>query len=154
MIEACVAYATFFSFYACHDVYPSDLLFQFSSDFDAELLAHAQCFYFYALVVMQVGNALTSRTARVPAFRHSAFIGPARNLRFLAAFAVSAIVFCLTCYLPVVQHSILNTRGLTLDWQPLLIPWVGAATLICSNEARKIVVERYPGGYMAKLAWE
>jgi sodium/potassium-transporting ATPase subunit alpha len=152
MIEAAVAYATFFSYFASrHGLYPSDLLFKFGDTPDGT--ETGQCFYFYALVVMQFGNALTSRTARVPAFRASAFVGPTKNLRFLLAFLVSTVVFFVTCYVPFIQTG-LNTTGLTANWQPLLIPWLGAAGLVCSNEARKFIAERFPGGCMAKLAWE
>jgi len=153
MIEAGIAYATFFSYMACREHYPSNLLFKFEQDTTpADDIATGQCFYFYALVVMQFGNALTSRTAYVPAFRHSAFRGPGRNLRFLLAFAVSAAVFFMTCYVPFIQDG-LNTRSLTGNWQPLLIPWLGAGFLVCSNEARKFISELYPGSCVAKLAW-
>jgi len=151
MIEAAVAYATFFAYFACQGLYPSDLLFKFGATPDGT--STGQCFYFYALVVMQFGNALTSRTAKIPAFRHSAFVGSTKNLRFLLAFMVSAIVFFVTCYVPFIQKG-LSTTGLTANWQPLLIPWMGAAVLVCSNEARKFIAERYPGGLVARMLWE
>jgi len=151
MIEAGVAYATFFSYFACHGKKTSDLLFKFGATPDGT--STGQCFYFYALVVMQFGNALTSRTAKISAFRHSAFVGSTRNLRFLLAFVVSAVVFLVTCYVPFIQAG-LSTTGLTANWQPLLIPWLGAAVLVCSNEARKVIAEWYPGGCMARTLWE
>merc|ERR1712151_198840 len=98
LIEASVAYLTFFVYYAQKGVTPGSVLFSFGSPSasDAphgpygEMQNVGQCLYFYALVVMQFGNALTSRTAMPPIWRQSPFAGPTRNLRIFAAMLVSA----------------------------------------------------------------
>lgn len=151
MIEAAVAYGTFFLFYAAEDEGPGDILLKFTNG-DEELMYQGQCLYFYALVVMQLGNVLTSRTARVPIWRQNPFAGPARNLRIFAAMVVSMTVLALMCYLPFIQQA-LNTRGLPVYWQPLLLPWGGALLLIALNEARKALGERFPRAPLACLMW-
>merc|ERR1711937_613499 len=135
MIEAGVAYATFFLFYSLHGLNPGDLVFQFTNG-DPELMYTGQCLYFYALVVMQFGNVLTSRTARIPTWRQNPFVGPTRNIRIFAAMSFSAAIVLFTCYLPFVQ-SALNTRGFPGYWQPLVLPWIGALVLIILNASRK-----------------
>jgi len=154
-IISLVAYATFFAYFAAEGVHPRDLLFQFDSAYsDQDKIAHGQCLYFYALVVMQFGNVLTSRTARTPIWRHSPFSGPTRNLRIFAAILVSSCVFLLVCYLPFIQNSTLQTRGLPGHWLPVLLPWFGAFLLIGLNESRKVLTERFPNSLIAKCAWD
>merc|ERR1719281_832262 len=99
MIEAGVAFATFFVFYSLHDKNPADILLQFDNG-DLELMYHGQCLFFYALVVMQFGNVLTSRTAMLPIWRQNPFAGTTRNFRIFAAIPISASIVALTCYLP------------------------------------------------------
>mmetsp|Transcript_33412 Transcript_33412/g.95723 ORF Transcript_33412/g.95723 Transcript_33412/m.95723 type:complete len:1054 (-) Transcript_33412:271-3432(-) len=154
VIEAAVAYASFFAFYACHGIAPSGILLQFDGSADAELQSQGQAVYFYALVVMQFGNVLTSRTSRTPIWRSNPFAGPTRNLRILATICISACIVALTLYLPFLQASVVQTRALPGYWQPLLLPWAGAIMLVVLNEGRKVAAERWPQGLFAKLAWD
>merc|ERR1712100_682399 len=129
MIEGSVAFATFFTFYSLHGKEPGELLLKFTNG-DEDLMYHGQCFYFYALVVMQFGNVLTSRTARIPIWRQNPFVGAGRNPRIFVAILVSALIVMLTCYLPFVQAT-LKTEELPSYWQCILFPWLGALLLIC-----------------------
>jgi len=161
IIEAGVAYLTFFVYYANKGVSPGQALFSFGSpspDEDpngayGEMQNVGQCLYFYALVVMQFGNVLTSRTALLPTWRQNPFTGSTRNPRIFVAMGVSAVIVALTCYLPPIQNVLL-TRCLPEDWLALLVPWVGAVFLISANELRKVIVERFPQSFVAKLAWK
>uniref|UniRef100_A0A7S4QXK3 Cation-transporting P-type ATPase N-terminal domain-containing protein n=1 Tax=Alexandrium monilatum TaxID=311494 RepID=A0A7S4QXK3_9DINO len=163
LIEAGVAYATFFTYYASRGKNPGDVLFTFGAPSAAddpdgeygEMQNVGQCLYFYALVVMQFGNALTSRTAMLPIWRQSPFSGPTRNPRLFGAMVVSAVLLVLTCYLPPVQTALLTRKlpSLQEDWLALLLPWLGALVLVCLNETRKGVAERYPDGVLARVAW-
>jgi len=162
IMEAGVAYATFFVYYAYDDESPGTVLFTFGapsasdepSGLYGEMQNVGQCLYFYALVVMQFGNAFTSRTAMLPIWRHNPFKGPTKNLRIFAAILVSTTIFSLTCYVPFIQDS-LQTRALPgfNKWLALLLPWFGAALLIGINESRKAWAERFPEGRVAMLAW-
>merc|ERR1712130_781193 len=94
MIEASVAYITFFSYYSLKGKSPGDIVLKFASldDEATEMQNVGQTLYFYALVVMQFGNVLTSRTARVPIWRQNPVSGPGRNLRIFVAMLVSSVI--------------------------------------------------------------
>jgi len=157
MIESAVSFATFFVYYYKAGGYtPADLILQFSAPDPelTELMNHGQCMYFYALVVMQTGNVLTSRTCNIPIWKHNPFVGPTRNLRIFAALVCSFAVMFLTCYLPPLQNSVLATRALAPYWEPLALPWLCAVLMVLINETRKAISERYPQGCMARLAWK
>lgn len=150
MIEAGVAYLTFFTYYYLEGIYPSDVVFQFSNG-NVDIMNKGQSLYFYALLIMQCGNALTSRTAILPIWRQNPFWGPKRNPRIFVAMLVSATILVITCYVPLIQE--MGPRPLPMRWQPLVIPWFGAVFLIFMNESRKVVAERFPNSLIAKLAW-
>jgi len=153
MIEAGVAFLTFFVFYASHGYDPGQVLLSFGEgDGPPELQNKGQCLYFYALVVMQFGNVLTSRTSMLPIWRQNPFVGVTRNLRIFVAIPISASIVALTCYLPPIQNQ-LATTDLPAEWLPLTIPWAGALLLILLNETRKVCAERFPDGPIAKLSW-
>merc|ERR1711967_43557 len=107
MMEAGVAYLTFFTYYYLEGIPPSDIVFQFSNisgdDAATERMNRGQSLYFYALLVMQGGNALTSRTAIVPIWKQNPFWGPTRNPRIFVALLMSAIILTITCYVPLIQ---------------------------------------------------
>lgn len=151
LIESSVSYLSFFLFYYVKGIYPSDLLFSFASP-DLELAAQGQCCYFYALVVMQFGNAMTSRTCRTPIWRMNPFSGKSRNLRIPLAVLFSFCVVAFTCYLPV-MHSVVMTRPLPAMWQPLVFPWLGAFMLVVLNESRKALAEKFPNSVVASSLW-
>lgn len=153
MMESTVAFGTFFWYYSLQGVPPSLVLLQFSNG-DPELMAVGQTLFFYALVVMQLGNALTSRTATVPLWRQNPLMGAAKNPRLFGGMAVTCVVVAFTCYFPPLQNSALSTRALPGLWQPLLLPWFGALLLILVNELRKVWVESYPTSLLARLSWQ
>jgi len=135
VIESAVAFTTFFSTYAFAGVNASELILKFSNG-DSDLMYKGQCFYFYALVVMQFGNLLTSRATSAPIWSHGLITGPKRNHRILVAMFISFAIMVLVCWFPFLQAAV-NTRSLAGPWQPLMIPWLGAFLLIAANEMRK-----------------
>jgi sodium/potassium-transporting ATPase subunit alpha len=155
MMEAGVAYLTFFTYYYLEGIPPSDIVFQFSNisgdDVATERMNRGQSLYFYALLIMQGGNALTSRTAIVPIWKQNPFWGPKRNPRIFVALLMSAIILTITCYVPLIQK--MGPRPLPTYWQPLVIPWFGAIFLVFMNESRKVLADRFPNGLIAKMAW-
>lgn len=157
IIESSVAYATFFVYYASKGDPPASVLFTFGAGDDkyGEMQDIGQCLYFYALVVMQFGNALTSRTALMPIWRHNPFSGATSNRRIFVAMVVSACIFALTCYLPPIQDGMLTRKlpGFDECWLALMLPWFGALLLILLNETRKMLTDKFPSSPIAMLAW-
>jgi sodium/potassium-transporting ATPase subunit alpha len=151
VIQAIVAYSTFFLFYYLEGIPPSDLVFKFT-DGNLRLQDRGQSLYFYALVVMQFGNILTSRTFKVSTFAQNPFCGPTRNLRIFLAIMISSCFVILVLYVPFIEANLDVSALPTRHWQPLVLPWIGAAVLICFNESRKQWARWFPDGCVAKLS--
>lgn len=151
VIEASIAYSTFFLHYSLHGLFPRDLLWNFT-DSHMGLQSEGQALYFYALVVCQFGNVLTSRTFSVSTFEQNPLWGPNQNRRIFVAMCVSSCFVALVLYVPFIQHNLDVSPLPTKYWQPLALPWVGSALLVMLNEARKKWIVTYPDGLVANVA--
>lgn len=152
VIQACIAYSTFFLFYYLNSgLTPGDILFTFT-DSDPVRQSQGQSLYFYALVVSQFGNVLTSRTFRVSTFEQNPLWGPTQNRRIFLAMCVSATFVALVLNIPFF-HADLDVSPLpTQYWQVLVLPWVGAVVLVIANETRKLWIRTYPEGLFARIS--
>jgi len=152
LIQASIAYSNFFLYYWLEGgLSPSQILFKFD-DSHLDLQSQARTLYFYALVVCQFGNVLTSRTFRVSTFEQNPLWGPKQNRRIFLAMLVSCAFVVLVLYIPFFQTN-LNVSPLpTAHWQVLVLPWVGALLLMLANESRKYWIRSFPDGHVASLA--
>ncbi|KAL7418441.1 hypothetical protein Q5752_006899 [Cryptotrichosporon argae] len=124
----------------------------YDADAYAEAVNRAQSVYFFALIIMQWGNLLATRTRRLNLFQHNPFprSSPARNW-WIPPALVAALAFCyFISYVPWFQRVFL-TRGVKVEF--MFIPFTFALAILLLDEARKYVVRARPKGFIAKIAW-
>ncbi|KAI9168485.1 hypothetical protein H9P43_007857 [Blastocladiella emersonii ATCC 22665] len=115
------------------------------ADLDAAVRG-AQCAYFVALVILQFGNLLATRTRRASIVTQP----PTRNPALFAAMAASAGVAAIVVYAPPVQDLIGTYPIPALYW---LVPAALAPVIPVLDEVRKAVVRRWPASRVARIAW-
>ncbi|KAF4124728.1 sodium/potassium-transporting ATPase subunit alpha [Geosmithia morbida] len=114
-------------------------------------LSEASSIYFVNLVVMQWFNLMTTRTRRLSIFQHP----PLFNRRTQNWYLFPAILFALAMaimwlYIPQL-YPILGTTPVPVEhW---FLPFAFGIFLIVLDEARKFLVAKFPGSWLAKAAW-
>ncbi|OCH96530.1 sodium-potassium ATPase [Obba rivulosa] len=113
---------------------------------DDELLFTAQSVYFFTLILMQLGNLLSTRGRKLSIFQHT----PASNWYVIPAAGISLCLGFFFCYVPWFQH-VFQMRGVPVEF--FFIPISFALGLLFLDECRKYCVRRYPSSVVARLAW-
>jgi sodium/potassium-transporting ATPase subunit alpha len=99
-----------------------------------ELLYQGQCVYFVALVLVQFGNLLSTRTRRASFFTQSPFHGAGRNVSLFIGMFMSIMFAIMVVHIPVFQY-LFDTR--TIPFKFWFAPLVFALYIIIMDEARK-----------------
>jgi len=138
-----------------------------------EILLTGQSVFFMTLVILQIGNLLTTRTRRIPIIPVPArfnkvstrpslrdnkepaklilgFIDPERHLHILSAISFSILWLIIFTEGPGCQN-IFNTRHVPGEYWGMAM--LMAIALFLTAELRKVWVLIYPDGLLAKCAW-
>ncbi|GAA5820373.1 hypothetical protein JCM3770_000813 [Rhodotorula araucariae] len=124
-------------------------------DVDADVLAEAtavaQSIYFWNLVVMQWFSLLAVRARRRSIVQQDPIFDPrTRNLRLFGAMAFALGFGIFFHYLPFFQRVFL-TRGIAAEL--FFVPLGYGAGILALDEARKAANRRWPGSWLARVAW-
>jgi sodium/potassium-transporting ATPase subunit alpha len=104
-----------------------------------EILYTAQCVYFVAVVVIQAGNTLGTRTQYLSLFQHNPLRGPGRNWYLFLAISISVALAAIVVYIPPLNTA-LGTRPIPFEFWFLPLGWT--VGLILLDELRKLAVRR------------
>jgi sodium/potassium-transporting ATPase subunit alpha len=116
----------------------------------AQLQTHlraAQSVYFVAVVVMQFGNMLATRTQFLSFFNFNPFRGTGRNISMFIAMAVSIVLAVLIIYVPPF-NDIFGTRP--IPFQFWFLPIIFSVAVFVADEIRKLFVRRYLSSGISK----
>ncbi|KAJ1950493.1 hypothetical protein EC988_004367, partial [Linderina pennispora] len=116
----------------------------------SEIVRVAGSAHFFTLVVMQWGNMFVARTRTLGFFQQNPFCGTKRNPQLLVAIPISIAVALLVNEVGWFNRIFLTGR-IPVEFFFLPIPF--ALFLIVLDEARKMIVRRYPTSLVARLAW-
>ncbi|CAD0084388.1 unnamed protein product [Aureobasidium vineae] len=146
LFETTLSFTVSYWFAQCKGLFFSDLWFGFgktpdgmSDDTKNNILNIASSIYFVNLVVIV-------RTRRLSLINHA----PWRNPYLLPAivFAMTIAIFFL--YVPKF-HSVLDTAVVPVEYW--FLPFAFGIGLLLFDETRKLLVRKYPGSILAKMAW-
>lgn len=139
---------------------PSDLFLNYNNWGDGykgfsmnqlnEFLFTGESVYFIAMVAMQFGNLLATRTRFLSIVQSNPFKQPTRNLRLFGAMAISSVLVILVLFLPFCQ-SWFQTRVPPVEFW--FAPLGFSCCLLLLDEGRKYLIRRFPGSLLARLAW-
>jgi len=103
-----------------------------------ELLFGAQTCYFVAIVMIQFGNLLTTRTLRLSMFEQlPLFRAKTKNNVLFLGMGISAFIASSVVYLPVF-HTVFNTRP--IKYYYWFMPMAFGFLMFAANEIRKLIL--------------
>lgn len=113
-------------------------------------LAVASSIYFVTLVVMQWFNVMAIRNRRLSIFSHPpAFNRKTQNLLLFPAILFALVVALIFTFVPGIED--LGCARVPVEhW---FLPSAFGIGLLSVDELRKMMVRKYPNGFLAKMAW-
>ncbi|PPQ70421.1 hypothetical protein CVT24_013171 [Panaeolus cyanescens] len=126
----------------------SNLIIDFgrSDPIDPVILSKAQSVYMFTLVIMQWGNLLATRGRRLGIMQHRV----SRNWLLFPAALLALCIGIFFSYIPPFQE-VFGTNSIPAQY--FFIPLGFAIGLLGLDEIRKLVVRKYPTGFLARIAW-
>lgn len=96
-------------------------------------------------------NLMAIRTRRLSIFQHPpAFNRRTQNLLLFPAILFALVMAFLWLYIPGLQHT-LNTSNVPAEH--FFLPAALGFGVLLLDEGRKYAVRRWPGGFLARIAW-
>ena len=96
-------------------------------------------------------NLLAVRTRRLSIVQHPPlFNKTTQNFWLFPAVLFALVMAFFWCYIPALQDVILTAQVPVEYW---FLPMAFGFGLLLIDEARKFCVRRYPGSFVAKMAW-
>ncbi|MCJ1306958.1 hypothetical protein MMC25_000602 [Agyrium rufum] len=115
------------------------------------VLNEASSIYFVNLVVMQWFNLMALRTRNLSIFQHPpAFNKMTQNLYLFPAILFALVFAFIFLYIPGLQRVIATTTVPVEHW---FLPMAFGAFILLADESRKACVRKWPGGFLARIAW-
>lgn len=147
MIEAIGCFIMYFSyFWWFANINPLQLILAFDKWDEGylgytkvQLMEHlymAQSCYFAAIVIMQCGQLLSTRTQRLSFFQHLPFLKKSRNIYLLFGMISSATLAIFFLYLPLFQNLFYTREIPTQFW---FMPMAFAVIVFVLDELRKLL---------------
>ncbi|SJX65096.1 K, P-type ATPase (mediates high-affinity potassium or sodium uptake) [Sporisorium reilianum f. sp. reilianum] len=116
-----------------------------------EVLYRANAVYFFNLVIQQWFNLLGWRTQTRSLFQQLPLGRKAtQNVYLFPAMVVSLLIAVFFSYVPAFQHVFL-TRGVSVEH--CFLPVAFGVAMLLLEEARKLVVRKWPRSGVGKVAW-
>ncbi|KAH6972856.1 hypothetical protein BKA56DRAFT_492213 [Ilyonectria sp. MPI-CAGE-AT-0026] len=122
--------------------YTEDQLVQFNNT--------GQCVYFVTLVFLQWGNILAVRNRRLSIFQSNPFTKEKQNPWLLLSMLISLVIAVFVTEVPGIQ-KLFGTASVPIEFWFIPIP-LGLG-ILCVDEIRKLIVRKFPGSFLAKIAW-
>ena len=121
------------------------------SDTYTSQLNTASSIYFVNLVIMQFFSLMAIRTRRLSVFQAPpAYNKGTQNLLLFPAMAFALCIIFVWLYIPGLQ----DTLGMSeVPVQFFFLPVAFGVGILRLDEARKTSVQRWPNGWVARLAW-
>lgn len=160
-METITAHAMFFLYMYRHAKMPvSELFFLFEGysagyrGYTQEELINfnntGQCVYFVTLVFLQWGNILAVRNRRLSIFQADPITKPHRNPWLILSMLISLVIAIFVTEVPGIQN-LFDTASVPIEFWLIPIP-LGLGILFV-DEVRKYIVRKFPGSFIAKIAW-
>jgi len=153
MLETIGAFTMFFWYmYSYHELTIASLFFSFENYGEgfpvneyrnltateaSEALFTGQTVFFVALVIMQFGNLLSTRTQFLSFFQFNPFYGPGQNLYLFLAILVSLTLSIIVIYVPFINIWV-GTRPIPAEFW--FAPLLFSLLIFCCEELRKFIV--------------
>ena len=106
-------------------------------------LNKAQCCYFAALIIVQFGNLIGSKSQRIAIWHASPIAGRTQNWFLVASIPISLICALIVVYIPGLNNVFLTAP---IPWEFWLIPLYSAFGLFVLHEVRKLLYRNIPWG--------
>ncbi|KAH6880671.1 hypothetical protein B0T10DRAFT_581214 [Thelonectria olida] len=160
-METITAHAMFFLYMYKHAKMPLRELFFLYEGYTAGYRGYTQeelvqfnntgqCVYFVTLVFLQWGNVLAVRNRRMSIFQSNPIVGPKRNPWLLLSMLISLVIAIFVTEVPGMQN-LFDTASVPIEFWLIPIP-LGLGILVV-DEIRKLIVRKFPGSILAKIAW-
>ena len=99
----------------------------------------------------QLFNLFAIRTRRLSILQHPPiFRRQTRNYKLFLTILFALAVALITLYIPKLQ-TVLGTSGIPVE--NFFFPMAFGMALLLLDEARKLMVRKWPNGFLAKIAW-
>lgn len=109
-----------------------------------ELEYKGQCIYFIALVLVQFGNLIATRTRRASFFQQNPFTGSSKNPTLLIGMFFSLVFAIMVVHIPVCQH-VFDTR--TVPFKYWFAPLAFTLMIFLMDEVRKFGTRMAPKAF-------
>jgi sodium/potassium-transporting ATPase subunit alpha len=117
----------------------------------SELAMHlntAQCVYFAALIVVQLGNLFGAKNQTTSIWKANPLVGPSRNLFLLASIPISLVAAVIAVYVPSL-NKVFQTAP--IEWEFWFLPLYFALGLFILHEIRKLLWSHVPWGSLKRV---
>lgn len=160
-METIIAHSMFFLYMYRHAKMPVSELFFIFEGYSAGYRGYTQeelinfnntgqCVYFVTLVFLQWGNILAVRNRRLSIFQADPITKPHRNPWLILSMLISLVIAIFVTEVPGIQN-LFDTASVPIEFWLIPIP-LGLGILFV-DEIRKLVVRKFPGSIVAKIAW-
>eukprot|EP01097_Dermamoeba_algensis_P002438 TRINITY_DN1964_c0_g1_i1.p1 TRINITY_DN1964_c0_g1~~TRINITY_DN1964_c0_g1_i1.p1 ORF type:complete len:1106 (-),score=300.09 TRINITY_DN1964_c0_g1_i1:113-3430(-) len=161
IIESLAGFTMFFWYMSAYGGFGiSDLFFLYDKYTDGyggktqdqlnDLLWTAQTIFFVALVSVQLGNLMCTRTRTLSFFQHNPLAEKTKNSSLLSAIGITLTIAIFVVYIPIFQN-VFNTRPIPVQYW--FVPYCFSLLLFGLDELRKYLFRKVPLETRRRYAW-